>query len=57
MVALRDSYYFHMKPGSVKVKPGDRVKRGQLLSKSGNSVIRVGRIYTRLTDQADTFAQ
>lgn len=29
--------YSHLQPGSVRVKTGDRVKRGQLLAKVGNS--------------------
>lgn len=60
MVALRDgsfAHYFHMKPGSVKVKPGDRVKRGQLLGQVGNSGdSRWPHLHFQLTDQADTFA-
>lgn len=31
------AYYAHLQPGSVKVKQGDRVKRGQLLGRIGNS--------------------
>lgn len=31
------AYYAHMKPGSVRVKGGDRVKRGQWLGQIGNS--------------------
>jgi hypothetical protein len=31
------SFYAHMQKGSVAVKPGDRVKRGQVLGKIGNS--------------------
>ena len=29
--------YAHMQPGSIPVKPGDRVRRGQLLGRVGNS--------------------
>ena len=31
------AYYAHMKPGSVRVKAGDRVKRGEWLGQIGNS--------------------
>jgi murein DD-endopeptidase MepM/ murein hydrolase activator NlpD len=31
------SVYAHLKPGSIKVKPGDRVKRGQVIAACGNS--------------------
>lgn len=30
-------YYFHLAPGSVRVKPGDRVRRGQVLGQVGCS--------------------
>jgi murein DD-endopeptidase MepM/ murein hydrolase activator NlpD len=31
------AYYAHLQPGSVRVKPGDRVRRGQVLGLLGNS--------------------
>jgi len=31
------AFYAHMQKGSVAVRPGDRVKRGQVLGKLGNS--------------------
>lgn len=31
------AYYAHLKPGSVRVKSGDRVRRGDLLAQIGNS--------------------
>jgi Peptidase family M23 len=31
------AYYFHMKPGSVRVKTGDRVRRGQVIGQIGCS--------------------
>lgn len=31
------AYYFHMQPGSVRVKAGDRVRRGQVLGQVGSS--------------------
>lgn len=31
------AYYAHLKPGSVRVKAGDRVRRGQALAQIGNS--------------------
>jgi hypothetical protein len=31
------AFYAHLQKGSVRVKPGDRVKRGQLLGKLGNT--------------------
>lgn len=33
----RFAYYAHLQPGSLKVKVGDRVRRGQLLGLVGNS--------------------
>jgi murein DD-endopeptidase MepM/ murein hydrolase activator NlpD len=35
--AGRYAFYAHLRPGSLRVKPGDRVKKGQLLAKLGNS--------------------
>jgi Peptidase family M23 len=31
------AYYFHLQPGSLRVKAGDRVRRGQVLALIGNS--------------------
>ena len=31
------AHYLHLKPGTIRVKVGDRVRRGQLLAKIGNS--------------------
>jgi hypothetical protein len=31
------AYYFHLQPGSLRVKVGDRVRRGQILARIGNS--------------------
>jgi murein DD-endopeptidase MepM/ murein hydrolase activator NlpD len=31
------AYYGHLRPGSLRVKPGDRVKRGQVIARVGNS--------------------
>jgi len=33
----RYAFYAHLQPGSIRVKPGDRVKRGQVLGLVGNS--------------------
>ena len=33
----RFAFYAHVRPGSIRVKVGDRVKKGQLLAKLGNS--------------------
>src|SRR5215204_2173191 len=33
----RYAYYVHLKPGSVRVKTGERVRRGQVLGLVGNS--------------------
>jgi murein DD-endopeptidase MepM/ murein hydrolase activator NlpD len=33
----RYAFYAHLQPGSLKVKPGDRVRRGQVLGLVGNS--------------------
>ena len=33
----RFAFYAHLQPGSLQVKPGDRVRRGQLLGRVGNS--------------------
>lgn len=40
MLALgngRSAFYAHLQPGSLRVKPGDRVRRGQVLGLLGNS--------------------
>jgi hypothetical protein len=31
------AYYFHLQPGSIRVKQGDRVRRGQVLAAAGSS--------------------
>jgi murein DD-endopeptidase MepM/ murein hydrolase activator NlpD len=31
------AYYLHMQPGTIRVKPGDRVRRGQVIGRIGNS--------------------
>ena len=31
------AFYAHLQPGSIRVKPGDRVRRGQVLGLLGNS--------------------
>jgi hypothetical protein len=31
------AHYLHLRPGSIRVKPGDRVKRGQMLARVGSS--------------------
>lgn len=31
------AHYAHLKPGSVRIRPGDRVRRGQILGQIGNS--------------------
>ena len=33
----RYGFYAHLQPGSLRVKPGDRVRRGQVLGLLGNS--------------------
>jgi murein DD-endopeptidase MepM/ murein hydrolase activator NlpD len=33
----RYAFYAHLKPGSVRVKPGDRVREGEVLGQLGNS--------------------
>jgi murein DD-endopeptidase MepM/ murein hydrolase activator NlpD len=33
----RFAFYAHLKPGSIRVKPGARVTRGQILGQLGNS--------------------
>lgn len=49
--------YFHMRPGSVRVKPGDRVKRGQLIGQVGNSGdSRWPHLHFQLGNKPDMFA-
>jgi hypothetical protein len=49
--------YFHLQPGSVRVKPGDRVKRGQLIGRVGNSGdSRWPHLHFQLTNKPDMFA-
>jgi murein DD-endopeptidase MepM/ murein hydrolase activator NlpD len=31
------AFYAHLQPGSIRIKPGDRVRRGQVLGLLGNS--------------------
>lgn len=46
--------YFHLQPGSVRVKVGDRVRRGQLLARIGNSGdARWPHLHFQVTDTAD----
>lgn len=33
----RHAFYGHLLPGSLRVKPGDRVRRGQVIGRLGNS--------------------
>lgn len=33
----RYAFYAHLKPGSIRVKPGDRVRRGEVIAELGNS--------------------
>lgn len=49
--------YYHLQPGSLRVKTGDRVRRGQLLAHVGNSGdARWPHLHFQVTDKADTMA-
>lgn len=49
--------YFHMQAGSVRIKRGDSVKRGQLIGQVGNSGdARWPHLHFQLTDKPDMFA-
>ncbi len=49
--------YYHLQPGSVGVKTGDRVRRGQLLARVGNSGdARWPHLHFQVTDKADVMA-
>ncbi len=49
--------YAHLKPGSVRVKKGDRVKRGQVLGRIGNSGdSREPHLHFEVTDSPDLLA-
>ena len=51
------AYYAHLKPGSVRVKAGERVKRGQWLARVGNSGdARQPHLHFQLTNNADVMA-
>lgn len=51
------AYYAHLQPGSVRVKPGDRVKRGQWLAQIGNSGdAREPHLHFQVTDGPDILA-
>lgn len=39
------AYYMHLQPGSLRVKVGDRVRRGQLLARVGGLVMLASRTY------------
>ena len=42
----RYAFYAHLKPGSVRVERGDRVRRGDVLARLGTRAARLGRICT-----------
>jgi murein DD-endopeptidase MepM/ murein hydrolase activator NlpD len=49
--------YYHLQPGSVRVKAGDRVSRGQLLARVGNSGdARWPHLHFQVTDRPDVMA-
>jgi hypothetical protein len=51
------AYYAHLQPGSVRVKAGERVKRGQWLARVGNSGdARVPHLHFQVTDNPDVMA-
>lgn len=60
VIALGDGQfasYAHLQPGSVQVKPGQRVKRGQWLGRVGNSGdAREPHLHFQLTSNADILA-
>jgi hypothetical protein len=46
--------YFHLQPGSVRVKTGDKVRRGQLIARIGNSGdARWPHLHFQVTDKPD----
>lgn len=53
----RFAAYYHLQPGSVAVKPGERVRRGQPLARIGNSGdARWPHLHFQLTDGIDAMA-
>lgn len=51
------AYYAHLQPGSVRVKAGDRVKRGQVVGRVGNSGdARQPHLHFQLTNNPDIMA-
>ena len=51
------AYYAHLQPGSVRVKAGDRVKRGQVVGRIGNSGdARQPHLHFQLTNNPDIMA-
>ncbi|MDN4058444.1 M23 family metallopeptidase [Massilia sp. YIM B02769] len=53
----RFAAYYHLQPGSVSVKPGQRVRRGQPLARIGNSGdARWPHLHFQVTDRADAMA-
>jgi len=53
----RWAVYGHLRPGSIRVRPGDRVKRGQVLAAVGNSGNSTGpHLHFHLIDGASTGA-
>lgn len=51
------AYYAHLQPGSVRVQPGERVKRGQWIARVGNSGdAREPHLHFQVTDGPDILA-
>lgn len=49
--------YYHLQPGSITVKTGDRVRQGQLLARVGNSGdARWPHLHFQVTDKADVMS-
>jgi murein DD-endopeptidase MepM/ murein hydrolase activator NlpD len=51
------AYYLHLQPGSLRVRTGDRVRRGQVLARIGNSGdAREPHLHFQITDSSTLLA-
>lgn len=52
----RWAVYAHLQPGSLRVKPGDRVRRGDVIARLGNSASYSAHLHFHIVDGPDPFS-